>query len=219
MEQDVNLNIPYSAPLYIWDKIGEVFASMPYWNGKEEGLRWTGPDIDLWASAESGGIQIAGTMPDEIWEKWYAALKEKLGNALDYEIGEPEDGAAFYQFIPKDIAQLYKALKKEQVKGELLLEDGWLIWRLPSGILLKIYVWSPMREGYIETYYLKKGGEVPLTHWHPAEEEVYQDLMDIDEGRTVWVKKKSLFGEEILMMNRKEYEAVSDKKRRYRLLE
>ena len=58
MEQDVNLNIPYSAPLYIWDKIGEVFASMLYWNGGEEGPRWTGPDIDLWASAESGGIHI-----------------------------------------------------------------------------------------------------------------------------------------------------------------
>lgn len=220
MEQDVNLNIPYSAPLYIWDKIGEVYASMPYWNGGEEGPRWTGPDIDLWASVEPGGVQIAGTMPDEIWEEWYAALREKLGDALNHEIGEPEDGAEFYRFIPKDIEELYEALQKEHVKGTLALEDGQLIWRLPNDIILKVYIWNPVYEGYIETYYIKNGGKISLTHWHLAAEEVYPDLMDIDGGRTVWVKKKSLFGEEILMMDRKEYEAMSDKeKRRRRLLE
>lgn len=96
MNHDINLNIRYDAPDYIWDKIGEVYSKMPYWAGDEEGPRWIGTDIDLWASVEPSGIQIAGTMPDDIWENWYAELKEKLTAALGYEIGEPEDGYEFF---------------------------------------------------------------------------------------------------------------------------
>lgn len=100
MEHDVNLNIHYTAPDEIWDKIGKVYRSMPYWDGSADYPRWTGPDIDLWASVEPGGIQIAGTMPDELWENWYHALKEKLTAALGYEIGEPEEGYEFrYDFL------------------------------------------------------------------------------------------------------------------------
>ncbi len=50
MEHDINLNIHYSAPDDIWEKIGEVYASMPYWSGNENGPHWEGNDIDIWAS-------------------------------------------------------------------------------------------------------------------------------------------------------------------------
>jgi len=69
---------------------------MPYWAGTDQGPRWIGDEIDLWASVEPGGIQIAGTMPEDIWETWYPKLKADLTAALGYEIGEPEDG---YDFI------------------------------------------------------------------------------------------------------------------------
>lgn len=49
----------------------------------------------MWASVEPSGIQIAGIMPDEIWEEWYRSLKDKLTKELGYEIGEPEDGFDF----------------------------------------------------------------------------------------------------------------------------
>ena len=68
---------------------------MPYWTGNIRGARWTGDGIDLWTSVEPGGIQLAGVMPEDIWEKWYPELKKKLTEALGYEIGEPEDGYAF----------------------------------------------------------------------------------------------------------------------------
>ena len=74
MEHDINLNIHYSAPDDIWKKIGEVYASMPYWSGNENGPHWEGNDIDIWASVEPSGIHIAGTMPNNIWEKWYSLL-------------------------------------------------------------------------------------------------------------------------------------------------
>lgn len=95
MEHNINLNIHWSAPDEVWDKIGKVYEEMPYWKGYENGPQWTGENIDLWASCEPSGIQIAGTMPDDIWQDWYKLLKEKLTKALGYEIGEPEDGYEF----------------------------------------------------------------------------------------------------------------------------
>ncbi|MDE7223220.1 MAG: hypothetical protein K2O34_05510 [Acetatifactor sp.] len=95
MEHDVNLNIHYTLPDELWEKISDVYRTMPYWAGTEQGPEWKGEDIDLWASVEPGGIQIAGTMPDEIWEIWYDELKAKLAEALGYDIGEPEDGFEF----------------------------------------------------------------------------------------------------------------------------
>ncbi|WP_333651628.1 hypothetical protein [Lacrimispora sp.] len=68
MEQDINLNIHYSAPEEVWNKISEVYKSMPYWAGNEKEVKWIGKKIDLWASVEPSGIQIAGTMPDHIWD-------------------------------------------------------------------------------------------------------------------------------------------------------
>lgn len=95
MEHDINLNIHYSAPDEIWHKINAVFKSMPYWTGNDKESEWTGKEIDLRVSVEPSGVQIAGTMPEDIWNKWYSSLKSKLTKELGYEIGEPEDGYDF----------------------------------------------------------------------------------------------------------------------------
>lgn len=89
------MNIHYSAPEEIWIKIDGIYKTMPYWAGNDNGLEWVGEGIDLWASVEPSGIQIAGTMPDDIWNEWYNSLKNKLTKALGYEIGEPEEGYKF----------------------------------------------------------------------------------------------------------------------------
>lgn len=95
MEHDVNLNIHYTAPEETWSKINEVYKSMPYWAGDGIEVKWLGKDVDLWASVEPSGILIAGTMPESIWNEWYASLKQKLTEVLGYEIGEPEEGYEF----------------------------------------------------------------------------------------------------------------------------
>ena len=95
MKHDINLNIHYSAPEEVWEKIGAVYKSMPYWAGDDNCAKWIGENVDLWSSVEPSGIQIAGTMPEEIWEEWYNRLKNELTKALGYEIGEPEDGYDF----------------------------------------------------------------------------------------------------------------------------
>ena len=98
MEHDINLNIHYTAPEEVWEKIDMVYTSMPYWAGNKDEPQWVGKDIDLRASVEPSGLQIFGTMPDDIWEKWYSTLKKKLTELLGYEIGEPEDGYEFKWF-------------------------------------------------------------------------------------------------------------------------
>lgn len=95
MIHDVTLNIHYSAPDEVWERIGNVYQSMPYWAGDDQGPKWIGENIDLWASVEPGGIQIAGDMPEDIWKTWYPKLKTDLSSALGYAIGEPEDGFDF----------------------------------------------------------------------------------------------------------------------------
>lgn len=97
MEHDINLNIHYTIPKDLWEKVVEVFHSMPYWSGDEcnAGVMWTGENIELYYSVEPSGIQISGEMPPEIWRKWYPELKRKLTEVLGYEIGEPEEGYSF----------------------------------------------------------------------------------------------------------------------------
>ncbi len=95
MEQEIILNIHYTAPEHIWDEIGKVYESMPYWSGYECGPHWKGDGIELVASVEPGGLQIYGTMPDEIWNEWCRVLLDKLSAAVGYTVGNPEDGYEF----------------------------------------------------------------------------------------------------------------------------
>ena len=98
MNHYINLNIHYSAPKEIWEKIEKIYESMPYWAGCKNGPQWIGKNIDLWASVEPSGIQISGIMPGDIWEEWYSLLKRRLTDVLGYEIGEPEEGYDFKYF-------------------------------------------------------------------------------------------------------------------------
>lgn len=82
----------------MWCEIAKIYSSMPYWSGNKSEAHWQGANIDLWASVEPSGLQIYGSMPLEIWNDWFAELKEKLTKLLGYEIGEPEDGFEFKYF-------------------------------------------------------------------------------------------------------------------------
>lgn len=99
MMHNICLNIHYSAPEEIWEKIGDVYSSMPYWY-KDQYPHWVGDNIDISASVESGGIQIRGEMPSDLWDSWYDTLKKRLSDVLGYEIGEPEYGYEFKYWEP-----------------------------------------------------------------------------------------------------------------------
>lgn len=100
-EHDINLNIHYSIPDELWDKVIDVFGTMPYWIKDEKRridcLFWYDENecVELYCSVEPSGIQISGLMMNDIWVKWYSELKNKLTDALGYAIGEPEEGYDF----------------------------------------------------------------------------------------------------------------------------
>ena len=98
MNHDINLNIHYSAPKEIWEKIKKIYESMPYWAGCKNGPQWIGKNINLWASVEPSGIQISGIMRGDIWQEWYSLMTRRLTDVLGYEIGEPEEGYDFKYF-------------------------------------------------------------------------------------------------------------------------
>lgn len=56
----VNLNIHYSAPQEVWDKVIKIYAEMPYWKGFVNGCpQWYGEDGKLIeGSVEPSGLQL-----------------------------------------------------------------------------------------------------------------------------------------------------------------
>ncbi len=126
------------------------------------------------------------------------------------------------QFIPHSVMGLYDKMTDEKFRGVISRdrEKNQLIWQLPNGIMVKISPSKLYPEWYVATFFLDQDREIPLTHWHPAEEDVYRDLYDIHTGHTFWVVKKSFFGKGIffgrkvpLMMEKGQWQGYSKKKR------
>ena len=94
---NVSLNIHYSAPQEIWDKIERIYSEMPGWKGFTNGCpHWYGEDNKLIeGSIEPSGLQLYAKLPQEEWNEWIQLFKEKATEALGYSIGEPEDGYDF----------------------------------------------------------------------------------------------------------------------------
>lgn len=151
MQHNINLNIHYSAPEEVWNKIDDIYRTMPYWSEKEDSPRWNGDDIDLWASVEASGIQIAGTMPEKIWNEWYDTLKNKLSEALGYRIGEPEEGFPFKYWEPFE--KNYRDIKSIDVKGIIFNDSSTFYWEQFEKIERDISAKPPyyvFRSTYIE---------------------------------------------------------------------
>lgn len=119
------------------------------------------------------------------------------------------------RFVPRSMEELYEALRRQNPAGELALKEDVLLWRLPNGIRLWVCF-----ETIATAWTDRRGRERPLTHWHPPEEEIFGDLLDICQGRTFWVRKKrSLFQAPPLIMERETWGRYSErKKRRYEVL-
>ncbi len=97
---NMNLNIHYSAPKEVWDKLEALYTEMPHWNGFINGCpQWYGADGKLIeASVEPSGLQFYAELPTEEWEAWVVLFKNKATKSLGYDIGEPEDGYEFHYY-------------------------------------------------------------------------------------------------------------------------
>lgn len=93
----VNLNIHYSAPQEVWDRIVKCYTEMPYWKGFVNGCpQWyEGADKFIEGSVEPSGLQLYAKMAQKEWDEWLQLFKDRLTVVLGYSIGEPEDGYEF----------------------------------------------------------------------------------------------------------------------------
>lgn len=93
----ITLNIHYTAPDEIWDKLMVLYTMMPGWN--EQMKCWYGNEGKLIEiSVEPGGLQFYAELPAKEWETWILEFKEKATEILGYEIGDPEDGFEFHYY-------------------------------------------------------------------------------------------------------------------------
>lgn len=97
---NINLNIHYTSPQWVWEKLEKLYKEMPGWHGFVNGCpQWFWNDGKIIeASIEPSGLQFYGEMPHTDWLEWVAVFKAKASVLLGYEIGEVEDGFDFVYF-------------------------------------------------------------------------------------------------------------------------
>ena len=97
---NINLNIHYSAPQEVWDKLERLYREMPNWNNFVNGCpQWYGSDGKLIeGSIESSGLQFYAKLPSEEWNEWITLFKNRATKLFGYEVGEPEDGFEFHYY-------------------------------------------------------------------------------------------------------------------------
>lgn len=86
-------------------------------------------------------------------------------------------------------AELYERLAANpDLRGEIALEDDLIIWRVTSALTLDIAV------SYKDTYVGVNGA---LHHWHPDEDDIYDDLCAIGKRGNILVIRKTLASSEV----------------------
>ena len=94
---NINLNIHYTAPNEVWEKLGIIYTEMFYWKGIINGYPLWNDDNGKFieVSVEPSGLQFYAEMPTQEWNVWIELFKAKASEVLGYEVGEPEDGYDF----------------------------------------------------------------------------------------------------------------------------
>ncbi|WP_379163153.1 hypothetical protein [Paenibacillus sp. sgz5001063] len=91
-----NLNIWGHLPDEVWDKVADIYKSMPGWIGYRNGIPyWFGQEDDavfIEASVEPSGLSFYAQMDQSDWDSWIERFKSEATKALGFNVGEPEDG-------------------------------------------------------------------------------------------------------------------------------
>ena len=107
------------------------------------------------------------------------------------------------------------------------VNDECFIWTLPNGIIIRVYLTNippkhqtgtPIIEWYVGYSYIKDGKEIALNHSHLDLHQIFEELVDIQDGNTFWVIKTNVFGKDSppIIMGKEEFDKIK-KKDRYRI--
>ena len=92
MRHSITLNVRYDQPHADWDKVTEVYRSMPGWRDGSD-ASWFGGEGDpewIWASVEPSGILIEAQMSEPTWSNWIGELCAQLTAALGRPVHDAE---------------------------------------------------------------------------------------------------------------------------------
>ncbi len=102
------------------------------------------------------------------------------------------------------------------------INDTDLRWELPSGINIifrlneyedRRYPVVRYRDWYVSASFVEDGKERGLEHWHRSADEVWEDVIAIQNGELFWVTKKNLFGKVSLptLIKKEDYDRARNK--------
>ncbi|WP_342563164.1 hypothetical protein NST84_27100 [Paenibacillus sp. FSL R7-0345] len=91
-----NLNIWDHLSDEVWEKVSDLYQSMPGWAGYKDGIPyWFGQeddDVYIVASVEPSGLSFYAQMNQSDWDIWMETFKSEATKVLGFDVGEPEDG-------------------------------------------------------------------------------------------------------------------------------
>ncbi len=140
----------------------------------------------------------------------------KISERKSYVIGEASEF-----FSAKELLEALNMIPDRIGTISDVTEDSF-IWNLPKDILVRVYLTNiPPRkpthphiiEWYVGYSYLKNGKEIALTHSHLDPCQIFEELVDIQDGNTFWVIKTNSFGKDSppLIMGKEEFEKIKNK--------
>jgi len=99
------------------------------------------------------------------------------------------------QFVPASTKELYqKMLIWDNLRGYISYDEKttMMIWNAAVDLSLEIGIFNG--EGYVSVFDSAQHRGVGLTHWHPDADEIYEEMLDINEGKTKFAYINTLFG-------------------------
>lgn len=102
-------------------------------------------------------------------------------------------------FVPVSTKELYKKmLTWANLRGTISYDDKSeeMTWIIADDLRLKISIFG--FEGMIYVFDSAQGRTPALTHWHPDADEIYEEMLNINEGKIKFAYINMLFGKQIV---------------------
>lgn len=120
------------------------------------------------------------------------------------------------KFVPGTEMEVLEKMQSDGFRGSYYIDQNGLIWEFTNGIVLDIVV-DNGPDSYIGVSFLSGKRKCPVTHWHPDREELYEDLLALNMGKYVFLRKRPLWPmrENIVIMERKKWDSFSSRKKKH----
>ena len=103
------------------------------------------------------------------------------------------------KFVPASAKELYqKMLTWDNLRGYISYDEKTtrMTWSVAADLRLEISVYNG--EGYVSVFDSEQLKVLDITHWHPDADVIYEEMLDINEGKIKFAYINTLFGKEIV---------------------